>query len=64
MKSKQFGHEKLFSGPCNLGKLLWVERSCLCTRLISMSPLPKIVGLCQSHVDLTKKWHSAAKSSF
>lgn len=53
-KNQHSGYEQLFSGPCRLGKLVWVEHSCLCMWLISMSPVPKIVGLCQSHVDLTK----------
>lgn len=53
-KNQHPGHKKLFSGPCRLDQLVWVECSCLCMWLISMSPLPKIVGLCQSHVYLTK----------
>lgn len=53
-KNQHSGYEELFSGPCRLGKLVWVEYSCLCMWLISMSPVPKIVGLCQSHVGLTK----------
>lgn len=53
-KNQHSGYEQLFSGPCRLDKLVWVEYSCLCMWLISMSPVPKIVGLCQSHVDLTK----------
>lgn len=53
-KNQHSGYEQLFSGPCRLGKLVWVEYSCLCMWLISMSPVPKIVGLCQSHVDLRK----------
>lgn len=53
-KNQHSGYEQLFSGPCRLDKLVWVEYSCLCMWLISMSPVPKIVGLCQSHVGLTK----------
>lgn len=47
-------YEQLFSGPCRLDKLVWVEPCCLCMWLISMSPVPKIVGVCQSHVALTR----------